>query len=157
MPLTPARRPVLLSDRNIPLVFQGALHPRAKPMVTVECYLKWYNLFAVHPDGSVQNLGFPEEQDCPADESVCVDHVPNPAAVVAMAHRLGFQVCSESYEILVGRWVTEARNLFPSLAELEARMGEQPVGSPVAGPRQVDQRIQERIIADAIDGSVVKP
>jgi hypothetical protein len=138
----------LFSARHIPLVLQDAPPAEGLPRVTVENYLKWYHLYVVHPGGAVEAIDFPDDRDARSGESAFVDHVPNPIAVVRMAKRLGYQVCSESYEMMVGRWVTEATGAFRSLPDAEAEV--LPPPPPWGEPLPPAPSIQTRIVADVI-------
>jgi hypothetical protein len=88
---------VYMSERGHPLVYHGS--PGKVPILTVENYLKWYSLYLVNPDGSVEPVDFPEDGYC--------DHVPYPAAVEEMAADRGWVGCYESLEMIVGRYVLE--------------------------------------------------
>lgn len=90
---------VYFSDRQLPLVYHHAMRPTDKPVLTVENYLKWYCLYLVRPDGSVEAVDFPEDGYC--------DHVPFPAAVLRMADERGWHVCTESMEMMIGRFMLE--------------------------------------------------
>jgi len=46
------------SNRNLPLIYYG--EPSEKPVITVENYLKWYDLYLVLPTGSVERISFGE-------------------------------------------------------------------------------------------------
>ncbi len=89
---------VYLSDRGLPLTYYG--DPPRAPTVTVEVYEKWYALFAVRPDGTVEKLTTPFE--------AWSDHVPVPALVEAWADAHGYVVDWLSLELMRGRWLLEA-------------------------------------------------
>lgn len=86
-----------VSDRGMPLVYWGA--PRDAPIVTVENYCKWYGLHILYPNGDVMKVSFPDDG--------FVDHVPNPAAVERFADKHGYYLCTESLEMITGRWQIE--------------------------------------------------
>jgi hypothetical protein len=89
-----------LSDRSIPLVFNGEMHESHPAVVTVENYLKWYSLFLVKPDGSVEKIAY--------DGSIqWADHVPNPSDIETYAEKNGYDIDREAMDMIVGRWVTE--------------------------------------------------
>jgi hypothetical protein len=94
-----------LSDRSLPLVYQGPPLPTTTTIVTVENYVKWYGIHLVHPGGRIEEVPFPD--DTPDIGSYFVDHVPNPDSVAKMARRLGYEVDPMSYEMMVGRWEIE--------------------------------------------------
>jgi len=98
------------SERGIPLVLQDI---PIKPTITVENYLKWYTLYVVFPDGSVEHLCFPRfdnKEDEIEGEVGFMDHVPNPKAVWKMSERLGYDIDMQSFEMIVGRWFIEVEN-----------------------------------------------
>ena len=94
-----------VSDRETPLIYTGQCD---KPVVTIERYIKWYNLFVVHPDGRVEKVNYPI--DVLKEGSPFVDHVPNPDYVVVWANQNNYLIDSISYEVMVGRWFLEARD-----------------------------------------------
>lgn len=96
------------SSRGFLLVYQG--RPKTMSVVTVENYLKWYELYVVHPDGRCEAAPFPDD-NLIVDQSPCMDHVPNPNYVVLWANRQGYAVDSRSIEIIAGRWFQEAKQL----------------------------------------------
>ncbi len=88
---------IYLSDRGEPLAYHGP--PPKTPTVTVEVYEKWYGIFAVRPDGTVEKLDLPFE--------AWADHVPTPALVEAWADSHGYVVDWLSLEMMRGRWLLE--------------------------------------------------
>ncbi len=91
---------IYLSDRGEPLAYHG--DPTRAPTVTVEVYEKWYHLFAVRPDGTVEKL------DLGMETEAWSDHVPVPALVEAWADAHGYVVDWLSLEMMRGRWLLEA-------------------------------------------------
>lgn len=87
------------------------------PLVTVELYVKWYEIFVVHPSGSIQAVDF-GQFDKPAftdrngklyaDGSAYCDHVPNPRVVARWAEAHGYEVDERALELMHGRWELEA-------------------------------------------------
>lgn len=69
-----------LSDRQIPLVYNE--RPQDKPVLTVENYCKWYNLYLVMPNGEVEKLD--DDKIYHLIENACdtfwSDHCINPEA-----------------------------------------------------------------------------
>lgn len=63
-----------------------------RPRLTVENYVKWYELYVCFPDGRVEAVSFGDLEDFRGDESAYVDHVPNPKAVFALARARGWDV-----------------------------------------------------------------
>ncbi len=79
------------------------------PVLTVELTDKWYSLHLVRSNGSVEILSF-GELEAPAASLGCspfCDHVPNPAAVRALAESQGWRLDSLAEELIVGRWELE--------------------------------------------------
>lgn len=101
---------MLKSKRGIPLVFQEEGFKRTEPVLTVENYTKWYELFIVMPDRSVVAV---EEYDHEMfdktwpRESTWGDHIPNPRWVLWLAAWKGWIVDERSLEIITGRWVID--------------------------------------------------
>lgn len=96
-----------LSNRDMPLLYVGD-QPQV-PVLTVENYCKWYKLFLVHPDGSVEPVPFP--MDCEQTGGTgFVDHVPHPRAFVEEAHRRDAMPHAAALEMITGRWVLEVRD-----------------------------------------------
>ena len=110
------------SERGIPLVYYGVLNE--KPILTVENYSKWYNLYYVYPDGEVSPVLEPAydfaerellkiaygltgeaKQDFPT--MVRGDHIYNPFALKFIAGYVGGFVYPQSEEIIIGRWELE--------------------------------------------------
>ena len=91
------------SPRGIPLM---VTQTKAKPVLCVENYCKWYDLFLVHPDGHVTvvpseitGVGF--------DHGWRVDHNIHPKLLGFLAHQNDWIVCSQSEELVAGRWSIE--------------------------------------------------
>jgi hypothetical protein len=78
--------------------------PWTKPIVTIENYCKWYDLYLVHPDGRVEAVPFPEER---IEGAPYLDHAPNPSHVLHWAERMGYHLHEESEEMMIGRWEIE--------------------------------------------------
>lgn len=101
----------LLSHRGHPLVLTNGVPSRST--ITVELYEKWYGLFIVHRDGSVEKIPFPDEPEyCHSDESPYVDHVPNPKVVARYAQINDYHVDNLAIELIVGRWEIQAKNRY---------------------------------------------
>ena len=109
---------MLVSDRGIPLVCQSAGNI---PVLTVENYCKWYDLYLVFPDGKVEAVQSDDarcqvmqetDNECMARyrESAYGDHTFNPRAVCLLAIKLKAQLDMEAYEMIVGRWEIEYKN-----------------------------------------------
>ena len=87
------------SDRGMYLVFQEVV--KYMPVLTVENYCKWYCLYLVDSSGDVTPVDFPEDG--------YTDHVPHPDAVEALAESRGWVVDEQSMEMIIGRYMLEAR------------------------------------------------
>lgn len=86
------------SPRGHQLVFIGK--PAEVPIVTIENYHKWYSIYLIMPDGSVQpfDLGIEVE---------FIDHTPFPGTLYDFAKKLGYYMDEQSYEMMVGRILDE--------------------------------------------------
>ena len=101
------------SPRGMPLVFHSILETGDTPVLTVENYCKWYQLFVVDVDGSVTPVDFPDGVvDARAGESAFCDHVPAPVACQRMAVRLGCLWDEDSLDMISGRWAREVEGRF---------------------------------------------
>jgi hypothetical protein len=99
---------VYMSPRGNPLVYVGAPRKDLRGIITVENYMKWYELYVVASDGSVHKLEY--------DHTINFgSHTPLPSDVFAYAERNGMEVDQRSMEMIVGRWYMEAENRDPEL------------------------------------------
>jgi len=80
-----------------------------EPILTVECYSRWYSLYLVTPNGEVSIVDFSELEPYASGSSVSayVDHVPNPVAVEAFAESRGYHLYEVALDMIVGRWTRE--------------------------------------------------
>jgi hypothetical protein len=105
-----------ISPYGNPLVYTG--EPGERPILTCENYCKWYALFAVLPDGTIDRVDFPGQDDRFPDSEITpgvsgfCDHVPNPDEVLRMAEKLGWDVDTQAHEMIVGRWAIEYLDQF---------------------------------------------
>jgi len=107
-------RRVYVNDRGHLLSHWGP--PQPHPLIVVELYMKWYTLFIINPDGSVEALCYPDFEEAPnlpKGISCYHDHVPNPVAVQAYADWKEMEICSEALELMIGRWVTDVKGIHP--------------------------------------------
>jgi hypothetical protein len=108
------------SDRDIPLASWtgGAKYPT---ILTVELYLKWYDLYLVFEDGHVEALHASKERadkllDLETEfvrltgESAYCDHAFNPKWVLFIEDRMKYSVASEALELIIGRWELEYKD-----------------------------------------------
>jgi hypothetical protein len=105
-------RQVYLSKRGMPLLYDR--EPWSKPVVTVENYCKWYELYVVHPDWRVEAVPFPDEgvEDYRLYDTLgppYLDHAPNPRHVARWAARNGYYFDDQAEEMMIGRWEIEYR------------------------------------------------
>jgi len=106
------RRKCYESTRGIPLVWNGDVC-RDWPVLTVESYVKWYDLYVVEAGGKVRGL----LTDCPEYaetirnvENQCNgmsinDHIINPAFFRNIAQELHLFTDEAAYDMILGRWV----------------------------------------------------
>lgn len=99
------------SKRNIDLVCQtpSLIHD----ILTVENYMKWYDLYLITIKGEVKPIAFPEfDQNSKyrTKESPFLDHVPN--AVREFAEINSYYLDYQSYEMIVGRWEIEVKERY---------------------------------------------
>jgi hypothetical protein len=93
----------LVSERGHPLLLQRLPRSGERPVVTVECYEKWYHLYLVykiHDELAVEATPFPEHDTL----TPYIDHVPNPAVVKAWAESKGYYLDELAYQMMIGRW-----------------------------------------------------
>jgi hypothetical protein len=91
-----------------------ATGPGAKTVLTVEAYIKWYDVYGVEPSGRVRaiplSLSWEFERDRPGYVAWS-DHVPTPAfcewLVTARGDRYEWDLVA--LDLIVGRWFTEGR------------------------------------------------
>ncbi len=96
-----------LTEHGIPLVYVGM--PPAIPVITVENFCEWNSLYAVMPDGSVRKIT--SDEIAKAKEGI--EHAWKdyhnfyPVLMNNVAKLLNGKPCTESYHMVVGRWVME--------------------------------------------------
>lgn len=112
------------------------------PLLTVENYCKWYNLYVILPNGRVEHLEAAKERREAVEwvtgrihakygESAISDHTYNPRFYVWVAEHLGYAWDSEALEIIIGRWELESkdtvnyRDIFNDNDEEKAKQHEQ--------------------------------
>jgi hypothetical protein len=82
-------------------------------VVTVENYMKWYSLWIVHPDDSVtamDDYDLMEQIATELNTHWMGDHVFNPDCVAEYCRRMNYWLCTESLEMIIGRWCREQLN-----------------------------------------------
>lgn len=101
-----------LSKRNLPLLYVGP--PGKVPIVTLENYTKWYDIYLVMPDGSVQTvdshliLEVVDEETSKDHPCLWGDHLYHPVLIEKLAKKLGAQYDERAQEVAAGRWYYES-------------------------------------------------
>lgn len=99
---------IFRSDRGIPLLCQEVFDT---PTITLENYEKWYNIFVIQPDGTVEIVS-PGLIDELNDGTLWVDHTFHPKLLLLIAKHYGGSVPPTTLEMAAGRWVMEERPNF---------------------------------------------
>lgn len=79
------------------------------PTLTVENDSKWYEIYLIEPLDRARPYLYEEYLEVAErfPGTVWGDHVINPDFVQFLAEEKGFHIDAVSYEVIVGRWVTE--------------------------------------------------
>lgn len=103
----PANFRQYFSERGHPLLFVG--EPCSVPVITAENYTKWYNLYIVMPDGSVQQVESGDILEIDDRKVGClwVDHHFHPRLFYRLAEKLGGTIDERAVEVAAGRWMIE--------------------------------------------------
>jgi hypothetical protein len=104
---------IYYSSRGLQLLWIQS--PGDIPIITVEHYLKWYNLQLIMPDGGVIPIPFPGEEfirDTDECQTAIGDHVVNPIVVRRFAEKMGYHLDDQAFEMIVGRWEIEFRGKY---------------------------------------------
>lgn len=99
------------SDRGMALLYVG--EPLDLPVITLENYIKWYNIFMVMPDGTVQTVPIEMVQKA-LDESrtaLQIDHNFHPELLDRLGELLNAEVDERATEVATGRWVLEYNHI----------------------------------------------
>lgn len=98
------------SPRGHQLLYVG--DPVSVPVITLENYTKWYEIYVISPEGRVEKV----DSDLVLavlgeyhDAQIC-DHVFHPRLLYRIAQELGGEVEERAAEVAAGRWMLEARN-----------------------------------------------
>lgn len=94
-----------LSNRGIPLLYVGK--PCDIPIVTLENYTKWYEVYLVMPDGSVQVAEGTLALLDKFEDAHWVDHHYHPRFLYRLAQVLNGTVDERAVEVAAGRWMIE--------------------------------------------------
>lgn len=94
------------SERDLPLVTQEVDN---KPMITVENYFKWYDLYLIHTDGTVQTVNVDTNKEV-ADimRYYWRDHYIEPNGFKKIAEKLGAVYDTASFESVCRRYELES-------------------------------------------------
>lgn len=98
----------LVSERGIELMDQD---PISTPLITVEKYEKWYNLYVISPRGEVQTISPELISHLSTAKVSWIDHLFHPILVQRVALALKGEVSPVTLEVITGRWAL-SRNLF---------------------------------------------
>ena len=91
------------SCRGHVLLYHG--DPQDKPVLCVEDYCKWYEIFAIMPVGNVVAIMPASYQMVDLKVGNCwSDHCINPKACQGIADTLGAVWCDRSLEVITGRY-----------------------------------------------------
>lgn len=106
-----------LSTRNILLTWQGG--NLGYPIICLELYTKWYDVYVVQVDGSIETVPSDLFLDLASRgaESVVIDHDYHPNFLQRVADHYGGQVCELSKELAMGRWFLTYNNTGPEVME----------------------------------------
>jgi hypothetical protein len=108
------------SKRGLPLIYCGQ-SSRTAPVLTVEAYIKWYDLYVISPDGTVRPLNdFARrayEFDHDGEAVAWSDHIPTPSFCrwLAQGHPARFEFDPVALDVIAGRWLTENRPSPPGI------------------------------------------
>ena len=98
------------SKRGVSLVFQGEQCSTRHKILTVESYIKWYDIYVVSPEGDVSRLPQKIHHSYRAETGQLAwsDHIPCPAFCDWIVGRYpGYEWCEASLDLIHGRWARE--------------------------------------------------
>lgn len=93
-----------VSDRDLPLVLRSSTS--MYPIVTVEDYVKWYDLYIVDGDTVCKSYDMKDDRAFAHDVD-WVDHAPEPASVVRACKKHGMKLDYCSYVAICCRWIED--------------------------------------------------
>lgn len=108
-----ARPDLLSSQRDMELVVTNKRWDfKLQPLLTVEFYVKWYELFLITQNEArflvIESVHFGFLEDiCPSGISASVDHVPNPLVVRLFSRQNGYEIDELAEDLIKGRWQNE--------------------------------------------------
>lgn len=100
-----------VSERNIPLVCQDE-RPNSLTL-TVENYIKWYNIYVIFPNNDVKFLDpkLARSYENFSGDLAWSDHLISPLFATWLTESFYFEWDSPSLDMVVGRWVRRNVNL----------------------------------------------
>jgi len=119
---------IFKSDRGFLLCCESVVGD-SRPILTVEDYIKWYDMYVIYPDTEVVEklrsnkdratafLSVESEFIARYDESAIYDHCFNPKFYVLLAHRLNMEYDDRAAEIIAGRWAIEHGDILAGLID----------------------------------------
>ena len=98
------------SERDIPLVCMD--YEITQPTITVENYIKWYDLYLIDTDGKVATIPYELMEEISNEFNILFmgDHIFNPEAVIRLVDKHGWVIDDVSYEVIIGRWEQEMKD-----------------------------------------------
>lgn len=93
---------IITNERDNPLLYNGDVLPNI-PTIVVELTTKWYSLYLLHPNGSVESF----EPD--PGEVGYKDNTYNPMDLVMYAQKHNYVIDELSFEMIIGRWEIESK------------------------------------------------
>jgi len=94
---------IRFSERGLPLIYTGPIVDY--PVLTAELHVKWYNLYLMNPNGTIETID-PSLED---REVEYVDNVWDPLSLRKWCDKNNIEIDELFYEILVGRWEAEIK------------------------------------------------
>jgi len=104
-------KPTYISKRGIPLITQnidevGYLeNGDIQPILTMENYDKWYEMYIIHPDGQIQSFVHSENKE--TTPHTWYNHAVYPAYFHLSAKRLGCTYDSRTFATVCERFVDD--------------------------------------------------
>lgn len=102
---------LFLTERNEPLI---TTEVQDKPVITLENYTKWYDIYQLMPCGKV--IKVPVMEILKVEKTMAnnhipfrVDHVWHPSILPLLAKQMDCYYDEQAHEVLVGRWVMEVK------------------------------------------------
>jgi hypothetical protein len=92
------------TDDGVLLAYFG--EPKEVPILTISFSHKWYNMYLVNPDGSVSVA---EPSDDKRLNTWHSSHVPIPGRVEQYADHMGYELCDNAFDLIMGRWMLRSK------------------------------------------------